>query len=88
MNNGPRFPTPDLDRIQVDPRVMAGHPVIKDTRVPVSVILNVMAHGYTPERVVDEYPSLTLDDVRAALFYASHRLEWEHRAAHELVAAR
>ena len=71
MNDGPRPPTPDLDRLQVDPGVMGGKPVVRDTRVPVSVILNVMAHGYTPERVVEAYPSLALDDVRAALYLAS-----------------
>ena len=62
-------------RIVVNPRVLGGRPVIKDTRIPVSLILNLLAHGYTVERVVEAYPILTVADVRAALAYASARME-------------
>lgn len=55
------------DRIVTDPRVMAGKPVVKGTRVPVSVILNLLANGYDFARIEDSYPDLTRDDIRAAI---------------------
>lgn len=58
-------------RIETNPKIMLGKPVIKGTRIPVAVILNLLAHGYTPERVVEAYPQLTTEDVRAAIEYAS-----------------
>jgi uncharacterized protein (DUF433 family) len=67
--------TPRLDRITTDPEILSGKPVIRGTRIPISLILNLLAHGYTPERVVAEYPILTAEDVRAALYYASVRFE-------------
>lgn len=73
----------DPDRIVVDPRIMVGKPVVRGTRVPVSLILNLVAHGYTFERIVEEYPVLTVRDVQAALLYASDVLE--HREVRELV---
>lgn len=54
-------------RIDVNPRVLGGKPVVKDTRIPVSLILNLLAYGYTVERVAEAYPILTVADVRAAL---------------------
>lgn len=62
-------------RIVVNPRVFGGAPVVKDTRIPVSLILNQLAYGYTVERVVEAYRILSAVDVRAALAYASVRLE-------------
>ena len=62
-------------RIVVNPRVLDSRPVVKDTRIPVPLILNLLACGYTVERVAEAYPILTVADVRAALAYASARLE-------------
>ncbi len=59
------------ERIQMDPQVCHGKPCIKGTRIMVSVILDSLAEGLTPEEVVQEYPSLTLEDVRAAIAYAA-----------------
>jgi uncharacterized protein (DUF433 family) len=50
---------------------LSGKPVIAGTRIPVSLILNLLAHGYDVERVVQAYPTLTPDDVAAALMYAA-----------------
>ena len=50
-------------RIVVNPRVLGGRPVDKDTRIPVSLILNLLAYGYTVERVAEAYPILTVADV-------------------------
>lgn len=57
-------------RIVVDPKVMVGKPVIKGTRIPVHLVLNLIKHGYDAKRVCEAYPSLTLEDVRAALDYS------------------
>jgi uncharacterized protein (DUF433 family) len=62
---------PLLDRISVDPEVCHGKPCIKGTRILVSVILDNLAAGLTPQEIVEEYPPLTLEDIQAALAYAS-----------------
>lgn len=65
------------DRITVDPDILVGKPVITGTRIPVSLVLNLLAHDYTVERIVQAYPILTADDIRAAIAYASVRLDRE-----------
>ncbi len=60
------------DRISVDPSVCSGKPYITGTRIMVRNILGMIAGGYTVERILEEYPKLTRDDVAAALEYASH----------------
>lgn len=64
-------------RIDVNAKVLAGKPVIKGTRIPVSLILNLMTNGYTIKKICDAYPELTQDDVRAALRYGQHRVDRE-----------
>ena len=58
-------------RIQIDPLVCHGKPVIRGTRVLVSTILGAMAAGDSLQRVLEDYPSITADDVSAALEFAS-----------------
>ena len=60
-----------MDRIAVDAAVHHGEPCIKGTRIPVSLIVGSIADGDRPEDLLGAYPSLTLEDVRAALFYAA-----------------
>jgi uncharacterized protein (DUF433 family) len=60
-----------LDRITSDPNVCHGKACIKGTRVMVSVILDNLAAGLTTDEIVASYPSLTPDDVRAAIAYAA-----------------
>jgi uncharacterized protein (DUF433 family) len=60
-----------MERIAVDPAVHHGEPCIKDTRIPVSVIVGSIADGDRPEELLRAYPSLTEEDVRAALHYAA-----------------
>ncbi|MDG6937720.1 MAG: DUF433 domain-containing protein [Nitrososphaerota archaeon] len=60
-----------LERIVTDPKVMAGKPVIKGTRVPVDLIVHRIAQGETVEHLLEDYPNMTRQDVRAALEYAS-----------------
>ena len=59
-----------LDRITVDPRVMAGKPVIRGTRITVELILELLAAGMKPEEIVEDY-KISLEDLRAALLYAA-----------------
>ena len=65
------------ERISVEPKILVGKPVIKGTRIPVSLVLNLLAHDYTFDQIVDDYPILTHDDIRAAIAYAGARLERE-----------
>ena len=60
-----------IERIAIDPAVHHGEPCIKGTRIPVSVIVGSIADGDRPEELLSAYPSLTSEDVRAALFYAA-----------------
>lgn len=62
------------ERVVRNPRILLGKPVIAGTRIPVYVILNLLAHDYDVDRVVSAYPDLTPEDVRAALLYAERQL--------------
>jgi len=64
-----------IDRIELNPRVCDGKPVIKGTRIPVSVILEQIAVGETWDTVLAEYPELKKEDIRAALLYARASLD-------------
>jgi len=57
-------------RIELDPRVCNGKPVIKGTRIPITVILEQLAEGRTWDTILSGYPELTRDDIHAALNYA------------------
>ena len=61
------------DRIEVNPAVMMGKPVIRGTRVPVELILRKLAEGATEADLLGAYPRLTADDLRAALAYSPDR---------------
>ena len=71
-----------IDRIELNPRVCNGKPVIKGTRIPVSVILEQIAEGESWADLVSGYPELEKDDIKAALIYARESLDHaEVRAA-------
>ncbi len=59
------------DRIEVNPRVMMGKPVIRGTRIPVELILRKLSEGATEADILDAYPRLTRQDIQAALAYAA-----------------
>src|SRR3990172_1928349 len=61
-----------VDRIVVDPKVMLGKPVIRGTRVTVAILLEKLAAGLSMAQLLEDYPRLTREDIRAALEYASH----------------
>ena len=60
------------ERIVVDPEILAGKPAIRGIRIPVTLILNLLAHDYTLDRIVQAYPVLTVEDVKAAISYDRH----------------
>lgn len=59
------------NRICQDPKVMAGQPVIRGTRITVALILRELGCGATPAEIVDQYPHLTTKDVLVAASYAA-----------------
>ena len=63
--------------ITTDPKILAGKPVIKGTRIPVYLVLNLLAKGYTPEKIIKTYPQLTKRDIKAVLEYAQARVKYE-----------
>jgi uncharacterized protein (DUF433 family) len=64
-----------FDRIEIDPRRCGGTPVIRGTRIPVAVILDQLAMRETWESILQGYPELKEDDIRAALLYAKMSIE-------------
>jgi len=66
-----------LKRIEINPKIMLGKPVIKGTRLPVDIIVEKIAYGATHDDLKKEYPFLKENDIRAALLYAAKRLALE-----------
>lgn len=66
-----------LKRITVNPKVMLGQPVIKNTRLTVELLVEKIAFGATLKTLKKDYPFLTKDDVQATLLYAAKRVAHE-----------
>lgn len=64
-----------LGRIVLDPKVMAGKPIIRGTRLTVDFILNLLAHGATEKEILREYRGLTEEDIRACFLFATKALQ-------------
>ena len=65
------------DRIEVNPAIMLGKPIIRGTRVPVELILRKLGEGAGERDLLDAYPHLTQDDIRAAIIYAADTVAHE-----------
>jgi uncharacterized protein (DUF433 family) len=65
------------ERIVIDPEIMQGKPVIRGTRITVDLILRKLSEGASEADLVDAYPHLTGDDIRAALAYAADAVSHE-----------
>lgn len=63
-----------LARVSTNPEMLGGQPAVTNTRIPVTLILNLIRNGYSFDRIVEAYPDLTAIDIRAALAYAETRL--------------
>ena len=57
-------------RIEVNPKILGGKPVIKGTRIPVYLVLELLSAGYDFKRIIQAYPTLTEEDIKAAVNYA------------------
>ena len=64
-----------LDRIVVNPKVMVGKPVIRGTRLTVTLILNLLAHNMTVNEILAEYPGLVTEDIQACLLFAKTAMD-------------
>lgn len=64
-----------INRIEINPRVCNGRPVVKGTRIPISVILEQIAEGEPWEIILAGYPELKREDLQAVLFYARESID-------------
>ena len=64
-------------RIVVDKKILAGKPIIKGTRISVEFLLDLLAKGWTHQKILENYPQLKKTDIHAALKYAAEVLKEE-----------
>ena len=63
-----------MRRIVANPEILGGKPIVEGTRLSVDHILGLLAHGMTHAKIVEAYPELTIDDVKASIQYAADAL--------------
>ncbi|MEW6200627.1 MAG: DUF433 domain-containing protein [bacterium] len=66
-----------FEHISSDPDILHGKPCIKGTRIPVTLIVSLVAEGISAEEIIKDYPSITPEDIKAAIKYASKLCEYE-----------
>ena len=66
-----------MKRIEINPKILLGKPIIAGTRIPVELIVKLVAQGWKEEDILKEYPVLKKEDIRASLLYAEKILEEE-----------
>jgi len=66
-----------MERITANREVLGGKPIIKGTRISVEFILELFASGVNESEILQDYPHLTKEDIRACLEYAAHSLKNE-----------
>ena len=66
-----------LKRITFDKDILCGKPLIRGLRISVDMILELLAKGATEKEILEDYPDLELDDIRAVLLYAHHMIAKE-----------
>ncbi len=59
-----------LKRIEINQAILTGKPIIRDTRIPVELIIKLVAQRWTDEQILKEYPMLKKEDIQEALLYA------------------
>ena len=64
-------------RITINPKIMVGKPVVKGTRIPIYVILNLLGDGCTIEEIIKDYSKLTKEDILSAIKFAAELTEFE-----------
>ena len=76
-----------LDRIEINPLVMLGKPVIKGTRITVEIILKKLAQNISFDEILSDYPRLKREDIQAAITYAATALSTDEVLPFEAAAA-
>ncbi len=66
-----------IERVEINPDIMMGKPVIKGTRITVEIILKKLSQGISIEEILDDYSKLQTEDIYAALSYAAEALSTE-----------
>ncbi|MBS3906438.1 MAG: DUF433 domain-containing protein [Syntrophaceae bacterium] len=64
-------------RIEINPKIMMGKPVIRGTRIPVELILRKLSEGAKEKELLEAFPRLTKEDIQAAIRYAAETLAHE-----------
>ena len=71
---------PTSDRIDINPDVMLGKPVIRGTRITVELLLRQLSEGATEADLLDAYPHLASEDIKAAIAYAADMVAHKQRS--------
>lgn len=77
VEKGHVMPEQYRDRIAFNPSIMTGKPVIRGTRIPVALIVQMVAQNIPTDEILDDYPQLEWTDIQAALWYAVSLLNQE-----------
>lgn len=64
-----------LSRITTDPQICGGRPCIRNMRIRVKDVLDLLAAGASHEEILEDYPYLDADDIKASLEYAAHQMD-------------
>ncbi len=75
------------ERIESDPDILAGKPIVKGTRIAVGLIIGWLANGWSFEQLLESYPHITRDDILAALAFAAEMMQEEKYIARHKAAA-
>ena len=65
------------ERIEVDPKILVGKPIIKATRISIEFILELLVNGWTYEQILENYPPLEQEDILAAIEYSMELVKLE-----------
>jgi len=76
-----------LTRIELNPKIMLGKPVIKGTRITVEIILNKLSQNISIDEILTDYPRLAKEDIQAAIAYAAKSLSTDEFLPLESVQA-
>ena len=76
----PRFDTVPMiwqERIEMTPDVLNGKPVVTGTRIPVELVVELLAQDWSTDKILEQYPACSREDIQACLHYAGERLQSE-----------
>ena len=77
----------NIDRITFDPNIMAGQACIRGMRVPVSLVLNLLANGKTTDEIIADYPYLEAEDIQQSLVYGAWLAREQYYPKHNKLAS-